>query len=331
MAAYESKTSEAGSSSSSTVRGRPTVVTVSLRYSGGGGGGVPVSNQSFTPLNSAFPNKTTLLGRCPGRVPCWALTWLHLVGCPEGSCSGGVRPGSSMSEQQQQQSASSVGRSGHGTKDDLEAGSSTHRGERKFVCQQCDKTFTSRIGLRQHILRHSGVRNYECQECGKKFITKSELTRHTLTHSGVRNYYECLQCGKKFTTKGYLTTHTLTHSGVRNYECLECGKKFTRKECGKKFFTIGDLNRHAFRHTGLREFKCDVCGKCFKTKVFAARHSQVKHAFSGNWSPEGVTKALHLQQDVAGVKMAGKQGRRWCVLDACVTPCYAGLPHHRIH
>ncbi|XP_063881682.1 zinc finger protein 347-like [Scylla paramamosain] len=167
-----------------------------------------------------------------------------------------VRPGSSMSgqqrrqqRQQQQQPASGVGRHRCGGKNHLEAGSSVHRGESKFECQQCDKTFLSRQGLDYHTLTHRGVRNYECGECHKKFTTKSHLTRHTLTHSGVRNY-ECDECSKKFTTKCHLTRHTLTHSGVRNCECDECGKKFTRKS---------SLNTHTLTHSGVKNYKCDEC------------------------------------------------------------------------
>ncbi|MPC75659.1 hypothetical protein E2C01_070051 [Portunus trituberculatus] len=36
----------------------------------------------------------------------------------------------------------------------------------------------------------------------------------------------------------------------------------------------------------------------------------MKHASSENRSPEGVIKALHLQQDMAGVKIADKQGSK---------------------
>ncbi|XP_063843235.1 zinc finger protein 441-like [Scylla paramamosain] len=86
-----------------------------------------------------------------------------------------VRLGSSMSGQQQQQSASGVGRCRHDGKNYLETGSSVHRGESKFECQQCDKTFVSRNGLKYHTLTHSGVRNYECDECGKKFIMVLEI------------------------------------------------------------------------------------------------------------------------------------------------------------
>ncbi|XP_063876046.1 putative zinc finger protein 702 [Scylla paramamosain] len=149
-----------------------------------------------------------------------------------------VRPGISMSGQQQQQSALCVGRCRHGGSNHQEAGNSCIRGQAKFECQLCDKTFKYKSWLRQHTLTHSGVRDYECEECGKKFTAKFSLTRHNLTHSGVSNH-ECDECGKKFTQKGKLTTHILTNSGVKNYECEECGKKFTTKS---------DLSHHGLTH-----------------------------------------------------------------------------------
>ncbi|XP_063853158.1 zinc finger protein 416-like [Scylla paramamosain] len=145
------------------------------------------------------------------------------------ACAGGsgavveaVRPGSSMSgqqQQQQQQPASGVGRCRHGGKNHLEAGSSVHRGESKFECQQCDKTFVSRRGLNYHTLTHSGVRNYECgdgvrnyecDECGKRFPTISRLNKHTFRHTGLREF-KCDVCGKCFKTKADIAKHMRTH------------------------------------------------------------------------------------------------------------------------
>ncbi|XP_063853163.1 zinc finger protein 418-like [Scylla paramamosain] len=151
----------------------------------------------------------------------------------DAACAGGsgaavevVRPGSSMSgrwrrqqQQQQQQPASGVGRRRCGGKNHLEAGSSVHRGESKFECQQCDKTFVSRHGLKYHTLTHSGVRNYECDD-------------------GVRNY-ECDECGKRFTTISRLNQHAFRHTGVREFECDVCGKCFKTK---------GDIAKHVKIH-----------------------------------------------------------------------------------
>ncbi|XP_045115885.1 zinc finger protein 12-like isoform X3 [Portunus trituberculatus] len=201
----------------------------------------------------------------------------------EQCCAGEVRPGSSMSEQQQQQSTTSVGKSSSG-ETDLEAGSSSHRKERKFECQQCDKTFRSKQGLKLHTLRRSGVRNFECPKCGKKFSQKGHLNIHILTHSDVRNY-KCLVCGKKFTTKSDLTMHTLTHSGVRNYECEKCGKKFTRKS---------HLIRHTLTHSGVRNYECLVCGRKFIQKssltTHTLTHSGVKNYECLEWGKKFAEK-----------------------------------------
>ena len=71
-------------------------------------------------------------------------------------------------------SVSGVERHRYAGKNHLEAGSFVHKGENKFECQQCDKTFKYKSLLQTH----SGVRNYECKECGETFIYKSHLTTH---------------------------------------------------------------------------------------------------------------------------------------------------------
>ena len=230
----------------------------------------------------------------PSRLPCSALTGLavaspRIPAGPAMACAAGssaaveaVRPGSSMSgREQQDQSASGVGRRRRDGKNHLEAGSSVHKGENKFECQQCDKTFKCKSLLERHTLTHSGVKNHKCIECGKTFTRKSTLTRHTLTHSGVKNY-ECKDCVKTFTRKSTLTTHTLTHSGVKNYECKDCGKTFTLKstltthtlthsgvknykceDCGQTFTLKSNLTRHTLTHSGVKKYECDDCGKRF--------------------------------------------------------------------
>ncbi|XP_063853175.1 zinc finger protein 252-like [Scylla paramamosain] len=159
----------------------------------------------------------------PGCTPCSPPTNLVV----SMACAGGsgvvveaVRPGSSMSgqqQQQQQQPASGVGRRRHGGKNHLEAGSSVHRGESKFECQQCDKTFVSRRGLKYHTLTHSGVRNYECvvleimsvMSVAKDFLPFL-VSINTFRHTGLREF-KCDVCGKCFKTKADIAKHMRIH------------------------------------------------------------------------------------------------------------------------
>merc|ERR1712062_568032 len=54
---------------------------------------------------------------------------------------------------------------------------SVHEGV-KFQCDQCSKTYTYRNGLHDHIQSdHQGV-TYNCHQCHKKFSQKTNLKRH---------------------------------------------------------------------------------------------------------------------------------------------------------
>lgn len=64
-----------------------------------------------------------------------------------------------------------------------------------FTCDVCEKTYSSRHGIRTHMKRHMQHRpneiqrstRYKCSVCDKTFTKKSQLDEHDLTHSGVSN------------------------------------------------------------------------------------------------------------------------------------------------
>ncbi len=63
-------------------------------------------------------------------------------------------------------------------------------------CSKCSKTFTSRQGLRHHMLGiHLGVRKYKCSHCDAGFVTLNNLRDHERLHSDVKSF-ECEICGK---------------------------------------------------------------------------------------------------------------------------------------
>ena len=73
------------------------------------------------------------------------------------------------------------------------------------VCQFCNKSFTTQVSLKRHVLIHENAKPYSCPVCEKTFRQKVALNAHQRTHSGVR--FSCQHCNRKFITKSLLTQH----------------------------------------------------------------------------------------------------------------------------
>ncbi|GAB1284801.1 PR domain zinc finger protein 14 [Apodemus speciosus] len=70
------------------------------------------------------------------------------------------------------------------------------KGDRKFPCSLCQRSFEKRDRLRIHILHvHERHRPYLCSTCGKSFSQSSSLNKHMRVHSGDRPY-QCVYCTK---------------------------------------------------------------------------------------------------------------------------------------
>ncbi|KAL1751812.1 hypothetical protein FB107DRAFT_251245 [Schizophyllum commune] len=55
-----------------------------------------------------------------------------------------------------------------------------HVGDSIFQCNECDKTFTRRHNLNNHLLRHADRKQYACNEhnCASRFNTSGDLKSH---------------------------------------------------------------------------------------------------------------------------------------------------------
>ena len=170
--------------------------------------------------------------------------------------------------------------------------------EKKFMCTQCKKTFSTVHGLEVHVRRsHAGkLRPHECKECGKTFGHIMSLEQHNqMIHSSMRSF-DCPECGKSFKRSSTLSTHMLIHSNTRPFPCQYCGKRFHQKSdmkkhtyvhtgekpyrcsaCAKSFSQSSNLITHMRKHSGFKPFQCHLCDRAFYRKVDLRRHDVSHH------------------------------------------------------
>nr|AAC52629.1 kruppel-type zinc finger protein [Mus musculus] len=166
--------------------------------------------------------------------------------------------------------------------------------DKRYLCQQCGKSFSRSFNLIKHRIIHSREKPYECSECGKQFQRSLALLEHQRIHSGDKPY-ECGECGKTFTRSSNLVKHQVIHSSEMPFVCRMCGKVFRRSfallehtrihsgerpfectECGKAFSRSSNLIEHQRIHSGQKPYICKECGKAFKG-VSQVIHHQLIH------------------------------------------------------
>ncbi|KAG8432077.1 hypothetical protein GDO86_018828 [Hymenochirus boettgeri] len=105
--------------------------------------------------------------------------------------------------------------------------------ERRFKCNQCERSYRHAGSLLNHRKTHStGV--YKCPDCHKEFFNLLALKNHLRIHR-----YPCPECGKAFRISSHLATHRKIH---------EQGGPFTCQICSKRFFCRTSFEQHQLTH-----------------------------------------------------------------------------------
>ena len=137
---------------------------------------------------------------------------------------------------------------------------------RKVVlsCDHCNKTFSSKQTLDNHLKLHKDDRPFSCEfeSCSKKFVCESHLKNHIKIHKNESNPTQCPHCDKTMTSSGNLQRHIRN----RHFE-LSDKREFQCSQCVKKFKDPSALRMHEKIHTGKRSFVCSDCYKPFLTKT----------------------------------------------------------------
>ncbi|XP_041103509.1 zinc finger protein PLAG1-like [Polyodon spathula] len=165
------------------------------------------------------------------------------------------------------------------------------RGESKprknFLCQLCDKAFSSVEKLKVHLYSHTGERPYPCsqQDCTKAFVSKYKLLRHMATHSPEK-IHKCNYCEKMFHRKDHLKNHLHTHDP--NKEAFKC------EECGKNYNTKLGFKRHLALHAATRgDLTCKVCLQTFESTGVLLAHLKTHAGKSSGGTKEKKHQCEH--------------------------------------
>ena len=130
--------------------------------------------------------------------------------------------------------------------------------ERKFKCEQCDKTYDRNTSLYQHIeAAHQGNNIFPCLSCRMKFQSEEKLKKHTkLKHdSKLTSYkqmkkYKCAQCIKSYISERELSLHiAVVHEGKKPFACELCPQKYTAKDSLLYHITL----QHELKDQGINE------------------------------------------------------------------------------
>lgn len=81
-----------------------------------------------------------------------------------------------------------------------------------FTCDMCGRKFARMKQLHQHKYRHHNKNKWKCYVCDKEYSSKLTLNQHLITHSPSLIRYWCDTCHKGFYDKSKYNSHVRSHA-----------------------------------------------------------------------------------------------------------------------
>ena len=125
----------------------------------------------------------------------------------------------------------------------------------EWKCGHCQKTFTQRVLLQNHVCPKQPDKPYKCGHCAETFANSSDLRIHVVKHTSEKPF-KCGFCSRSFAGATTLNNHIRTHTGEKPFGCEKCGSSFSQAS-------------HLARHQRLP-------GECMPNRTFLASASTRK-------------------------------------------------------
>ncbi|WAR18152.1 ZNF91-like protein [Mya arenaria] len=175
---------------------------------------------------------------------------------------------------------------------------------KKHFCKICNKAFSRKLFLENHVRSHTGEKPFKCRICGKGFTQKCNLKTHfVVTHTASiihrhsdEKKHKCEICGKGFIRKLFLENHMRIHTGEKPFTCTT-PKRSTFVRSVVEGLPDGSIWRitygfiqekgHAFTEDQMWESRqdltdstkkkhiCPLCGKGFARRQYVEEHIRV--------------------------------------------------------
>ena len=153
-----------------------------------------------------------------------------------------------------------------------------HTGDYPYVCEECRAGFSSPLALKRHSLIHR--KQFMCDLCNKSYTTAWKLRYHHYTHTG--NYpYVCEQCGSGFPIPSKLKDHRWSckdkKDELKSHQYRQTGNDSHVGKVGKSIFpTSSQLSLDPVKHNKNNGFVCEICKKSF-TQARSLKNHRYKH------------------------------------------------------